>query len=323
MEAFKKKLSVVIPVYGASGCIDELYLRLVKTLEQIVDQFEIIMVNDASVDDGWQKIVALANQDPRLKGFNLSRNFGQHYAIAAGIDYAEGDWVVVMDCDLQHAPEDIERLCAKAAEGYDIVLCRRINRKDPLIKRAASRAFGLVFNYLSEMKVDNSVSTFSLITSRVANAMRGLRERNRSYVLLLMWLGFDTAYINVTHAERFTGKSSYNFRKSLNFAIESISSQSSRPLRLSIKFGFILSFLSLLYGLYLVVKYFTTGAGVAGWTSVMVSLVFIGGLLFANIGLVGLYLGKVFDETKKRPLYAVKQSVNWTMPESKSKPVKD
>ena len=297
-------------MYGASGCIDELYRRLVQALEKVVDEFEIIMVNDASPDDSWQKIVALGEQDSRLRGLNLSRNFGQHYAIVAGIDHAKGDWVVVMDCDLQHAPEDIERLCQKAGEGYDVVLCRRINRQDPLLKRAASKAFGFVYNYLSDVNLDDSVSTFSLITRRVADTMRNLRERNRSYVLLLIWIGFDTAYIDVEHSERFAGKSSYSFGKSLKLAIDSIASQSDRPLRISIKFGFMLSFLSLLYGVHLVFQHFFVGVGVAGWRSIIVSLFLIGGLLFTNIGVVGLYLGKVFEETKNRPLYAVKRSVN-------------
>ena len=309
---------MVTPVYNASDCIEELYRRLVNTLEEIVDTFEIIMVNDASPDDLWEKIVSLAELDPRVKGINLSRNFGQHLAIAAGIDHAQGDWIVVMDCDLQHAPEDIGRLYHKALEGYDVVLTQRLNRKDPFTKRAASKAFAFVYNWLSDVKLHSSVSNFSVISKQVADTLRCLRERNRSYILLLLWLGFDAAYVDVEHAKRFSGKSSYTFSKSLNFAIESIASQSNRPLRLSIKFGFLLSSFSLLSGVSLILRYFATGIGVEGWTSVMVSLFFIGGLLFANIGLLGLYLGKVFDETKNRPLYVVQQSVNWVASDSKT-----
>lgn len=304
------ELSVVTPVYNAAECLDELYRRLVAVLERTVERFEIVMVNDGSADDSWRLIVGLARRDSRVRAINLSRNFGQHYAITAGLDHCRGRWVVVMDCDLQHAPEDISRLYAKALEGHDIVFVRRLRRHDPFWKRQTSRAFVAVYNYLSDIKVDPGISSYSIISRRVVAALRSLREGNRTYPLLLHWVGFDVAHIDGEHAKRFAGKSTYSFARSINLAIESISSQSNRPLRLSIQFGFLLSLTSILCAIWLVIRYFLFRVAVEGWTSTMVALFFLSGLLFANIGVLGLYLGKVFDQTKNRPLYFVKERLN-------------
>jgi dolichol-phosphate mannosyltransferase len=304
------ELSVVTPVYKAAECLDELYRRLVAVLERTVERFEIVMVNDGSPDDSWRLIEALARRDPRVRAINLSRNFGQHYAITAGLDHCRGRWVVVMDCDLQHEPEDISRLYAKALDGHDIVLVRRLRRRDPVWKRLASRTFVSIYNFLSDVKVDPNISSFSIISARVVAALRSLREGNRTYTLLLHWVGFDVAYIDGEHAKRFAGKSAYSLARSINLAIEGISSQSNRPLRLSIQFGFLLSLASILCAIWLVIRYLLFGVAVEGWTSTMVSLFFLSGLLFANIGVLGLYLGKVFDQTKHRPLYLVKERLN-------------
>jgi dolichol-phosphate mannosyltransferase len=304
------ELSIVTPIYKAAECVEELYRRLVVVLEAIGEPFEIVMVNDGSPDESWGLIQGLARRDPRLRAINLSRNFGQHYAITAGLDHSRGRWVVVMDCDLQHVPEDITRLYAKALDGHDIVLVRRLRRHDSLFKKLASRAFVAVYNYLSDIKVDPDISSYSMISRRVVAALGSLREGNRTYPLLLHWIGFDVAYIDGEHAKRFAGKSAYSLTKSINLAIESISSQSNRPLRLSIQFGFLLSLASILCAIWLVIRYLLFGVAVEGWTSTMVSLFFLSGLLFANIGVLGLYLGKVFDESKRRPLYLVKERLN-------------
>lgn len=305
------EISIVTPVYGCCGCLKELHRRVVEVCEGMGVSFEIIMVNDASPDQSWQTIVELTDEDPRVKGVNLSRNFGQHYAITAGLDLVDGHWTVVMDCDLQDRPEEIKRLYEKAQEGFDIVFGRRANRKDGFFKKLSSRMFGLVYSYLTETKLDSSIANFSIISRQVVENMRRFKERNRAYTLFLNWLGFDVGYIEVEHAARFAGKTSYSFRKLVRFAIESITSQSNKPLILSIQFGFFISFLSLLYALFLIVRYFIYKIPVPGWTSVMVSIYFVGGLLFSNIGMLGLYLGKVFDETKNRPLYVIKQKRNF------------
>lgn len=301
-------ISVITPVYGCCNSLNILYERLKKTLSTITDDFEIIMVNDASPDDAWETITKLATQDTRVKGINLSRNFGQHYAITAGLDYAEGDWVVVMDCDLQDQPEEITKLYNKAKEGYDVVFGRRVDRKDNFFKRLTSKLFYKIYDYFTESNVDNSIANFSIISNKVLNSLRKLKEQNRSYPLFVNWLGYNRTNINIEHASRADGKSTYTIEKLINFAIDSIVSQSNKPLKLSIKFGFLLSFLTMFYAIWLVIRYFMYGTIVEGWTSVMVSLYFIGGLIFANIGILGLYIGKIFDETKNRPLYIVSET---------------
>lgn len=273
-------------------------------------EFEIIFVNDGSPQDDWKTILELCAADPRVKGVNLSRNFGQHYAITAGIDYARGDYVAVMDADLQDQPEEIARLYAKLQEGYDIAIAKRGTRHDPWLKRFYSRVFTRIFNFLSTVRIVEGSANFSIFTREVADEYRQLRERARAFGLLLLWLGFRVGYVDVTHAERHSGTTSYTFIKGLQFAFDSLVSQSDQPLRISIKIGFLISTASALYACWLVIRYYIHGVGVAGWTSVMVSLFFVTGVILADLGVIGLYLGKVFDEAKRRPLYVVRQTVN-------------
>jgi len=303
-------LSVVIPVYQAEDCLAELYRRLVKALEPITPDFEIVLVEDCGGDGSWEKIVSMAEHDPRVKGVKLSRNFGQHYAITAGLDHASGDWVVVMDCDLQDQPEEIGKLYRKAQEGFDVVLARRHDRDDSLARKASSKLFSMLYNYLGDIKVDNSVANFSISSRRVIDYVCQFRERNRSFPIFLNSVGFRRAYIDVDHAARFAGASSYNFGKLLDLALQCIVSQSNKPLRLSIFFGFALACISVVYGVVIVIRYLHADITVPGWTTVVVLVSFLGGLGFANLGILGLYLGKVFDEVKGRPLYCVEKSLN-------------
>lgn len=311
MNTTRPHISIVTPAYRCAECLPELYRRLRESLEALDPNFEIIVVNDASPSNDWEIIRQLAAADPRLKGINFSRNFGQHHAITAGVDHASGDWVVVMDCDLQDQPEEIQRLYRKAVdEGFDVVFGRRVARKDTFMKKAMSRSFSAVYNFLSNIHIDPTIGNFSIAGRRVIENCRRLRESSRAYGLTLLWCGFRVGYLDVDHAERYAGKTSYNLRRSINLAIESITSQSNKPLRLSIKAGFTMSGLSFLFAIYIVCRKLFWGVPVSGWASMMVSLYFIGGLLMANIGVVGLYLGKVFDETKERPIYIVRETVN-------------
>lgn len=306
----RPEVSVVVPVYGCRDCLAALHQRLVATLEGLGVTFEILLVNDASPDESWTVIRSLAAEDGRVRGLDLSRNFGQHYAISAGVDFARGEWVVVMDCDLQHAPEGIGALLAKAREGYDVVFSRRVRRKDGLVKRLSSRLFGTMLAFLTGRRGDAAISNFSIVSRKVADRFRAFRERNRSYPLMVSWLGFDTAVVDIEHAPRFAGESSYSWSRQITFAVETIVSQTDRPLRLSIRFGFALCVGSLLFGLYLAARRIFWAVPVAGWTSVIVSIYFVAGLLFANLGVLGLYVGRIFEETKGRPLYVVKRTVN-------------
>jgi len=302
------EISVVIPVYKAEGCLHELYRRLKAALETISEAFEIILVEDCGGDNSWPIILELAKADPRVKGIQFSRNFGQHYGITAGLDRCSGNWVVVMDCDLQDQPEEIPRLYAKCQEGYDVVLARRGVREDRLFKRLTSRVFYGLLNYFAEINYDSEVGNFRIISRNVANNLRGMRERLRFFGGLVDWMGFPTASIDVQHAERYTGKSSYTFIKLWRLAIEAILAHSDKPLRMSIRFGFVMATVSFVYGSYILLRASFYGTPVLGWPSLMVSLYFLGGIIILILGIIGLYLGKTFDEVKQRPLYVIRQT---------------
>jgi polyisoprenyl-phosphate glycosyltransferase len=300
-------ISVVTPAYKCEACIVELYRRLSAVLPSITPNYEILFVEDGSPQMDWELIVGLCEQDSHVRGVKLSRNYGQHYAITAGLDRVRGDWVVVMDCDLQDQPEEIPKLYAKAQEGWLIVMGRRAQRHDSLYRKLVSKFFCLFYNWVGDIKVDNSIANFSICNRQVVDAVCKFRERNRSFPMFLNEVGFRRTSIDVEHAPRFAGSSSYTFGKLLDFALQSIVARSNKPLRLSIKFGFLLSALALIYGIYILLKYLVYQSSVPGWTSLAVLVSFLGGLGFANLGILGLYIGKVFDEVKFRPLYVVEQ----------------
>ena len=300
-------LSVVVPVYKAEGCLEELYSRLTSSLNTITADYKIILIEDCGGDRSWEIICELSQRDSRVKGFQFSRNFGQHYGISAGLDHCDSDWVVVMDCDLQDSPEEIPRLYAKAQEGYDVVLARRSGRKDSLFKRSSSRIFFRCLNYLADMDYDADVGNFRIVSRQVVECFCNMRERLRFFGGLVDWMGFPTAVVDVEHAERYAGKSTYTFRKLWKLATEIIIAYSDKPLRLSIKFGFSISIFAFLYALYILYRALFQGSPVEGWSSLIVSIYFIGGIIIAILGILGLYLGKTFDEVKRRPLYIVRK----------------
>lgn len=298
---------MVVPVYKAENSLDELYSRLKKSLEEISIDFEILLVEDCGGDRSWQIIERLAEADPRVRGIQLSRNFGQHYGITAGLDACRGKWVVVMDCDLQDRPEEIPRLYAKAQDGYDIVLALRGKRNDPPLKRVTSWLFYKIFSYLADFDYNGDSGNFRIISRKVVDNVCQMREQLRFFGALVHWTGFTSTGIEIEHAERFDGKSTYTFSKLWNLAMETIIAYSDKPLRLAVKLGFTMALLSFLYGAYLLSTTLIHGAVVQGWTSLMVSIFFIGGVTISIQGIVGIYIGKTFDETKKRPLYIIGQ----------------
>lgn len=303
-------LSVVIPVYKAEKCLHALYERLKISLETVSQDFEIILVEDCGGDLSWKIIVELAENDSRVKGIQFSRNFGQHYGITAGLDHCDADWVVVMDCDLQDPPEEIPRLYAKAQEGYDVVLARRGKRQDPPLKKITSWLFYRIFNYFTELDYDGEVGNFRIISRQVVENFSLMREQLRFFGGLIDWMGFPTASIDINHDKRYEDKSTYTFAKLWKLATETIIAYSDKPLRLAIKLGFIISMISFIYGIYIAVKVIFYGSPVTGWGSLIVSLYFLGGIIICILGILGVYLGKTFDETKKRPLYLVRNQTS-------------
>ena len=302
-------ISVVIPVYGCRECLEELHRRLATVLASITPNYEIILVNDACPQNSWEVIKQIAMHDPHVKGIDLSRNFGQIKAITAGLHYAEGEWVVVMDCDLQDQPEEIVRLYAKAHEDYDVVFTRRAIRQDSLIKKLSSRVFYWFYGYFTAGAFDSSIGNYSISRRIVIDNYKRMGDQNRAFILFIKWMGFKSAVIDIDHAERAAGKSSYTLRKQLRMALEIITTQSNKPLILSVQFGFAVAFLAFLYGSYMILRYFMYGISVEGWTSTIVSIWFVGGVILAQMGILGLYVGYVFDQTKRRPSFIVRELI--------------
>lgn len=302
------RISVVVPAYKCEACLEPLYEALVPVLEAISPQFEIVMVDDHSPQGDWAVITKLAARDPRVRGVKLTRNFGQHNAIAAGLEHTRGEWVVVMDCDLQDRPAEVRRLYDVAVSGYECVFGRRVDRADPATKVATSKAFAAVHGKIAGFKPDAAIGTFSIISRRVALQLRTFRETRRNYVVQVHWLGFRTAYIDVEHAARLTGQTSYSFGRRLRHGAATVLSQSTRPLYASAVLGFLMALGAAITAGYLIVRKLTVGYGVEGWTSVMVSLFFLFGMLFLNMGVLGLYLGSVFNEVKGRPPFVIERT---------------
>ena len=297
--------SVVIPVYGCKTCLYELFFRIRETLEKLTNDFEIILVNDESPDDDWDTISELAGNDKRVKGINLSRNFGQHYAITAGLEYCSGEWIVVMDCDLQDQPEEITRLYNKAREGYHIVYAQREQRKDKLLTRIYSKVFYAFLGYLTDTMQDPTIANFGIYNRNVIDSIKSMGDYQRYFPTMVRWVGFKSTKISVSHAERAEGKSGYSFNKLLKLALDVILSFSDKPLLLTIKFGFALSGLASIFALYNLVLFLDHKILVPGYTSLLLSLWFLSGLIISVLGVVGLYIGKTFDKVKNRPSYII------------------
>lgn len=308
----KSLISFVVPFYKSGKTVEPFYEALSDLEERIpVERFDFLFIEDCGGDGSWEGLAELAARDPRVKAVQFSRNFGQHYVISAALELCSGDWAVVIDCDLQDRPEEIPRLYAKATEGYDDIVCaRRGGRKDPLWKRWTSVVFAKTFSWLSGMKYDPEVANFRIISRKVIDAYCSMGEKLRFFGGHLEWLGFSAAYIDVEHGARYEGKSSYTLRKLINLAVDTLVAYSDKPLRLSIKKGFAMACFSFLYTLYLDYRKLVFDIPVEGWTSIMISAWFLGGLIIANLRIIGIYLGKVFDETKKRPLYVISKRIN-------------
>lgn len=303
-------ISVISPIYKGEKMLDELVRRIGSALEQITSDFEIILVNDCSPDDSWSKIKEICTCDQKVKGINLSRNFGQHYAITAGLEASSGEWVVVMDCDLQDRPEEIPNLYNKALEGYDSVFAQRVERKDKFLKRLSSTLFNAAFAFLTDQEQDKTVGNFGIYSHQVIEAVLSMGDSVRWFPIMVKWVGFRIGYLPVEHAERGEGKSSYSFRRLLSVASDNMIAFSNKPLRLMLQFGFGVVVLSILIALFYLVRYLTGGIAVDGFTTMVISMWLLGGIIIMLIGMTGIYIGKIFDKTKGRPLYIIRDKLN-------------
>jgi len=303
-------ISVVIPVYGCKAALPELYRRLTESLSQITDKYEIILVDDNCPQNSWEEIVKICHKDEKVKGFHLSRNFGQIRAITAGLDKSKGDWIVVMDCDLQDRPEAIVELYQKAQEGYDVVFARRTERVDTAVTKFLSKTFYKVYDYFTDGAFDSSICNFSISKRKVINSYCSMREHNRAFTMFIRWLGFKETAIDLKADARFEGTSSYNLKRKLKMAFEIITSQSNKPLFFSVHAGFLIALCSFLYIVYLMLRALVIGDILSGWTTIVASIYLMGGLLLIAIGVVGIYIGNIFEEVKNRPLYVIAEALN-------------
>ncbi len=304
-------LSVVSPVYRAEEIVEQLVSEIHQAVSQITDAYEIVLVEDGSPDHSWKAIQEVCQHDTKVKGVKLSRNFGQHAAITAGLEIAQGEWIVVMDCDLQDRPDEIPHLLAKAKEGYELVFAQRQVRQDGFFKKLSSKLFYKVFSYLTDTVQDSSVANFGIYHRKVIDAVIGLGDTIRFFPTMTQWVGFRRAYLPVKHDERASGKSSYSWKRLIELAFNNIISFSDKPLRLTVRLGLLMSLFSVLLGLGYLYLYFTDQIKQLGFASIIISITFFSGLIIFILGIIGIYLGKTFEQVKNRPAHIIDRKLNF------------
>ena len=303
-------LSIVSPVYRAAGIVDAFVEQVTAAASEITDDFELLLVEDGSDDETWPRIAAACAADPRVRGIKLSRNFGQHFALTAGLEHARGSYVVVMDCDLQDDPVFIPALYAKARQGYDVVLTAQRTRSQGFMKRMSARAFAASLEWTAGGEsADWLVGGYSILSRRAVDALLRIGDVHRHYLNLVRWLGFRVAHVPVEHQPRHSGKSSYDLPKLVRHAIDGWVSYSNRLLYVSVALGF--TFLVAAIGgvATIIVLYFVRGFA-PGWPSLAVLILTCTGSILMSLGVVGIYIGKIFDQVRGRPLYVVERTLN-------------
>lgn len=302
--------SIVSPIYRAENIAERLVEAIEDAISKITSDYEIILVEDGSPDNSWAVIESIALKNPKVKAIKLCRNFGQHYAITAGLDVSKGEWMVVMDCDLQDNPQEINKMYLQAIQGYDVVLASRIDRKDNLLKKSFSILFYKILSYLSGTKFDHTVANFGIYNRKVIDAFCSMKETIRVFPVMINWLGFRTIKVNVEHSKRIEGKSTYNFKRLFNLAIDIILAFSDKPLRLIIRLGLLFSISAFIFAGIIFVMYLLGDISVLGYTSLIISIWFLSGVIMLTLGVIGLYIGKIFEGVKKRPLYIIEKQQN-------------
>lgn len=303
-------ISVVSPVYGCADCLPRLVEGILAALREMGCDGEVILVEDASPDASWPRMQELVAANPEVIGVRLSRNFGQHAAILAGLEFVRGDWVVVLDCDLQDPPEEIPLLYREAlARNLDAVFAKRVEREDSAFKRSTSWAFHRVLSWLTGVKHDGKSANFGIFRRPVIDAVVAMPERAKAFPLMVKWVGFDIGYVPVKHAPRAAGRSGYNLAKLLALARTVILSYSDKPLRMVTTAGIACSVVAFAFALGTLFMFFRGDIQVAGFTSLMASLWLLGGLVLLSLGVVGLYVGQVYLNVQGRPASIVREVI--------------
>jgi dolichol-phosphate mannosyltransferase len=300
----KPAISVVVPVYGCIACLEQLCQEIEASLYRLTDRYEIILVDDRSPDNAWSQLDSLQALHPAVKGIRLSRNYGQHIAITAGLAAARGDYAVVMDCDLQDPPSLIPELFAKLQEGYDLVLAKRVERNHSAFRLVAAKAYFKLLSKLTGESVDGSYGSFSIMSRKVIDGFLLFGEKERHYLFILRWLGFRIGSVDFVHQERYAGQSSYTLGRLLSHALNGILFQATVLLRWIVSLGFLFALSGMAVASYLMWRSIFHTA-LPGWTSLVVLGLVSTGTILISLGIIGLYIGKIFDQTKQRPLYIV------------------
>lgn len=303
------KYSIVIPIFNESEILTELYKRLVSTMNAISDSYEIILVDDGSRDGSYEIIRSLHFKDGRVKALRFTRNFGHHVAITAGLDHSRGDSIILMDGDLQDPPEDILKLDKKFKEGYEIVYAVRKTRKDTLAKKISSKAFYKMFRVLANVEIPADTGIFRIMSRKAADYLKDCREKSRFIVALLNWAGFSSAGVEIDRGERYAGKTKYGIIRSAKLAIDGLTSFSNFPIRLIIYVGSFVAFASFLLGIAVTATKIYNGMPAFGYDSIIIALFFIGGVQLSAMGIIGEYIGRIYDEVRNRPLYVVNEKL--------------
>ncbi len=304
-------LSIVSPVYKGEGMIHTLVDRIIESVAPSKQDFEIILVNDASPDNSWAEVVECCQKDKRVKALNLSRNFGQHYAITAGLSLAAGEIIIVMDCDLQDNPAEIPSMINELNKGYDVVFAQRENRRHGFFKKLSSTLFYKALSYFTETPQDGSVANFGAYRASVIQAVLSMGDRARHLPTMVRWVGFQQSSVSIPHCDREVGTSSYNLARSIKLAADTIITFSNKPLRLMIQIGFAIVILSLAISLYYLTKYYIFNITVSGFTAIILSIWFSTGFLTILMGSIGIYVGNIFDQVKSRPSFIIKDRINF------------
>ncbi|MDD5383221.1 MAG: glycosyltransferase family 2 protein [Candidatus Margulisbacteria bacterium] len=304
----KPELSIIVPIFNEEGNLQELYSRLAAVLKRQNLSYEIIMVDDGSTDRSLAKIHELSRQDGAVKAISFSRNFGHMIALSAGLDHATGEVVITLDADLQHPPELIPELVKRWKSGAEIVsTVRTETKRGGRFKDLTARCFYWLINKIARLDLPANAADYRLLDKKVVVTLKNIRERSRFLRGLIGWVGYKQEFIPYQADPRFSGRTKYSLGKMVSFAIDGITSFSAVPLRLSAYLGLAIAFFSFLYILYAIYVRIFTSQAIAGWTSVLVVVLFIGGVQLIFLGIIGEYLSRVFEETKERPLYIIRE----------------
>ncbi len=306
------KLSIIITVYNSANSIRELTERIEKSMSIVSMSYEIIFVEDRSKDNSWSMIKELMTENPNFKGIRFIRNFGQHAALTAGLQHSSGEFTIMMDGDLQDQPEIIPSLYNKIVKSKkSIVFVRRMNRKDSLAKRKSSLLFNYFFSLFSGMNSDPSIGTYRIMDAKVINAFRKFTEVNKYIGGLFYWMNFDHDFLDAEHSERRFGKSNYNLKRLIQLSTRGIVSFSNKPLIFSIYLGITCSFFSFIMAIYFLLRKFVLNISVTGYSSIIVSIFFIGGCILLVLGIIGRYIAEIHDQVRSRPEYLIDEIINF------------